>query len=417
MCHSSRRPHRGQALVFLALVFIVLMGSLGLALDGGYNFGQRRAMQNAADAAALAGARELSRTSSVSTVNVLTTVRTVAQQNGVQDVNNPARLRCWYTRDDLSQISDCVDNSGLPTGATGVQVSVTEVHRTFVMSVLGAPTASTGATAIAQIQLVTGFIPGPITVCGMDTSKVPDPTRSTNGTPEGILVGRNEIFPIVSGSTDNTRQDGMSQCGLNKNQTCERVQDDPPGSNSGKPLINDQAYYYNADNANFLTPISYSGKTGPTFIMVAPSPNDLALCNIGSANFKGLNEFTDAIKFPPENGNWSPEYVNTTRFNNGNNAVTVTNTGGVNGCLAGQDITVVNGCVAMLPIIDSSGQGGPGNTTVAVRTVAAVYIMNNVAGQPNKTLGRLVKNYNPAGPGSTGWTAASSAPRTIRLVK
>ena len=50
---------RGQALVLVALAMIALMAMLALVLDGGNTFMNRRAMQNASDAGALAGARQL----------------------------------------------------------------------------------------------------------------------------------------------------------------------------------------------------------------------------------------------------------------------------------------------------------------------------------------------------------------------
>ncbi len=55
------RVHRqdGQALLQVALFMVVLLGFVALAVDAGYIYGERRRMQNAADAGALAGAREL----------------------------------------------------------------------------------------------------------------------------------------------------------------------------------------------------------------------------------------------------------------------------------------------------------------------------------------------------------------------
>jgi hypothetical protein len=58
------RPHvfkdqRGFTLVFLGLSIIVLLGFAALAVDIGYLYAARNELQNAADAAALAGAREL----------------------------------------------------------------------------------------------------------------------------------------------------------------------------------------------------------------------------------------------------------------------------------------------------------------------------------------------------------------------
>jgi hypothetical protein len=59
MFRELRRGETGQSLVILALALIVLMGFLSLAIDGGNAYAQRRAMQNAADAGALAGVRTL----------------------------------------------------------------------------------------------------------------------------------------------------------------------------------------------------------------------------------------------------------------------------------------------------------------------------------------------------------------------
>jgi len=52
----ARSSERGQAAVLLALAFVILLASVGLAIDGGIVYTERRRAQNAADAAAMAGA-------------------------------------------------------------------------------------------------------------------------------------------------------------------------------------------------------------------------------------------------------------------------------------------------------------------------------------------------------------------------
>ena len=59
MNEQQHRSERGQALIQVALSMVVLLLCAGLATDVGYMYTQRRHMQNAADAGALAGAREL----------------------------------------------------------------------------------------------------------------------------------------------------------------------------------------------------------------------------------------------------------------------------------------------------------------------------------------------------------------------
>ena len=55
---TTKRQPRGQALVTMALALMVLMGFGALAIDVGMMFLARNELQNAADAAALAGVQE-----------------------------------------------------------------------------------------------------------------------------------------------------------------------------------------------------------------------------------------------------------------------------------------------------------------------------------------------------------------------
>jgi hypothetical protein len=55
------RSEEGQTLIYVAVAMVALLGLAALAIDGGHLYAERRAMQNAADAGALAGARELCR--------------------------------------------------------------------------------------------------------------------------------------------------------------------------------------------------------------------------------------------------------------------------------------------------------------------------------------------------------------------
>jgi Flp pilus assembly protein TadG len=54
-----RRTERGAALILISLSLTAVMATGGVIVDGGNAFAQRRQMQNAADSAALAGARAL----------------------------------------------------------------------------------------------------------------------------------------------------------------------------------------------------------------------------------------------------------------------------------------------------------------------------------------------------------------------
>lgn len=73
---ASMSNQRGLALVYLALLLVVLCGFLGLAVDLGYMYLAKGQLQNAADAAALAGASRLP-----SEAEVRTTAREFAANN------------------------------------------------------------------------------------------------------------------------------------------------------------------------------------------------------------------------------------------------------------------------------------------------------------------------------------------------
>ena len=67
-----RTPHRnseaGMFIMVLAACVAVLLGFLGLAFDASYMYFYKRRMQTAADAGAIAGAHELNRANSSSTI-------------------------------------------------------------------------------------------------------------------------------------------------------------------------------------------------------------------------------------------------------------------------------------------------------------------------------------------------------------
>ena len=78
------RAERGQTLVVVAVMIVVLVAFLGLVIDGGNVYAQRRQLQNAADAAALAGAREWARSWGKDEGAARTKIDEYAARNGVE---------------------------------------------------------------------------------------------------------------------------------------------------------------------------------------------------------------------------------------------------------------------------------------------------------------------------------------------
>ncbi len=150
---GADREH-GQILVIFALGLVVMIGMVGLVLDGGGAFAQRRDEQNAADLAALAGANAY-----LNTAGSVATRTAAAQAAAIASA-----AANGYT--------DGVDGVVLPaptvvlrqTGAA-VSVNITAPHENSFARVLGATSWDVSVTAQAVGGTVdTGVGAGPWTM-------------------------------------------------------------------------------------------------------------------------------------------------------------------------------------------------------------------------------------------------------------
>jgi Flp pilus assembly protein TadG len=143
---DPRQRERGQILVIFALALIVIIGMVGLVLDGGSAFAQRRAEQNAADLAAVAGANAYLHESQ-SGVGNHTTWQAVAKAAAVT-----AAGRNGYSSAGGATVS-VPDFEPMQSGYR-VRVNITATHANTFARVLGAPSWEVSVTAAA----VTGSI-------------------------------------------------------------------------------------------------------------------------------------------------------------------------------------------------------------------------------------------------------------------
>ena len=168
---SSSRKESGTVAVLVALCLVVIIGFLALALDIGYVMVTRNESQDAADAAALAGARQLGENYydkiSIKTVDVENVSQTtaglnkVATQNLSRD-NVAVKIGLW------DQVSGTFTETS--TSPNAVQATVTRRQgltsgpiRTFVAGVMGIPNFRMEATATATILgECTGIVDFPI---------------------------------------------------------------------------------------------------------------------------------------------------------------------------------------------------------------------------------------------------------------
>jgi Flp pilus assembly protein TadG len=141
---SNRRPREGQILVVFVLAMIAIIGMVGLALDGGATYAQRRDQQTAADLAALAGANDY--LLSNSSTQAIARARTVAAANDFTD----------------GAASTAVGVSIDTSNGVQVIVDIDSPHPNSFLGALGMATwpVSTTATALAGFP-DTAFGAGP----------------------------------------------------------------------------------------------------------------------------------------------------------------------------------------------------------------------------------------------------------------
>lgn len=130
MRRSNRRSgRRGQILVLFVLALVAIVAGVGLVIDGGFAFAQRRSEQNAADLAAFAGANAL-----LNGQNVTAAAHAAAAANDYPNGTSGVTVT-------------------VSTTSKTVKVDISAPHSNYFAGVVGQPTwqVSVTATALAGI--------------------------------------------------------------------------------------------------------------------------------------------------------------------------------------------------------------------------------------------------------------------------
>jgi Flp pilus assembly protein TadG len=123
---SSRSTReRGQILVIFVLALVAIIAGVGLVIDGGFAFAQRRAEQNAADLGAFAGANAL-----LNGADATAAARATAAANGYRHGTGGVTVNVGVT-------------------STTVKVDITGPHANYFAGVVGQPTWNVSVTATA----------------------------------------------------------------------------------------------------------------------------------------------------------------------------------------------------------------------------------------------------------------------------
>jgi Flp pilus assembly protein TadG len=131
MARRARRED-GQIIVIFALALVAMIAMVGLVLDGGSAFAQRRDEQSAADLAALAGANDYLLNADVTLAT--TRARAVAATNGFTHAVNGVTVSVSITTNNGAEVT----------------VDISAPHRNNFSSIVGMPTWTVATTATAQ---------------------------------------------------------------------------------------------------------------------------------------------------------------------------------------------------------------------------------------------------------------------------
>jgi hypothetical protein len=185
------RQHRqaGAVAIVFGLTLIVVLAMGGLVLDLGHLYVAKAELQNAADSAALAGAKELNESAAgiISAADQATKIAALNNFNFSTVVALASANIVFGSTPDGPWLSSS-DAQSSPQGKTFIKIDTgTKTFPTYLMQVVGLSTISTAGTAVAG-RFVNDITP--IGVCAVDpANKTAKYTYSPSGLTELVEFG------------------------------------------------------------------------------------------------------------------------------------------------------------------------------------------------------------------------------------
>jgi Flp pilus assembly protein TadG len=169
---ARREQEGGQIIVLFALAMIAIIAMVGLVLDGGSAFSQRRAEQSAADLAALAGANSILLNGDEAIATAV--ARASTAENGFTHGVDGTVVTVSFNYTDGAKVT----------------VNVSALHRNNFVAIVGMPTWTVGTTATAKTGIPDGTLAGgpvifSIDVFGADGEPLPQYKDKNNPYPFG----------------------------------------------------------------------------------------------------------------------------------------------------------------------------------------------------------------------------------------
>ena len=157
---NTRARERGQILPLFALTVTALVVGAAVVVDGGYAYAQRRATQNAADFAAMAGTRIVGQKLTGRPAGSGTAANVQASIQSVLDAHDADLVSAQYVDEAGVALGTVVGASSIPSDAFGVVVNARSNWQPFLLGVLGIVDweASAQATALTPGRSLGGGV-------------------------------------------------------------------------------------------------------------------------------------------------------------------------------------------------------------------------------------------------------------------
>jgi len=377
-------------MVMFALALVGILAMVGLVIDGGYLYVQRRTAQSAADAAALAGTAELSRATSQFNSTVGAAVCSYAQANafGISPTVTHAYFVDTNETQDSTEIplpAACGGSGGsanIPwgtNGANGVHVEVNIPYHTLLVGMLGVTNITAAAAATGNVGIATAgdVRNAPFIVCGGGAGSA---ERITDITPGVVFTTTPQVLGATPAAVPTTQGNGPPT-------TPETLLLAPA---AGQPTM--PAFYLDPakDGHVYYIKGQHLGGSG------------------GDCAVSGFKGGADPTQTPTNNwvnlGSGTPVAMVDLQ---GNKVPQINGNAGAPGaCAAGTDPNDWNpgdpGCVMWLPIVD-----GGNKPMLNVRAWGAFYVWcgNISSGKCQEFAGQFLSSWKASGPAVNAWQA------------
>ena len=207
MTRATRMPDgrrsSGQALAILALSVAVVLAATAVVIDGGNAMAQQRGTQNAADAAALAGAIVIAER--MGGANRDDSDVEDAMEDAMED-NGSDMIPSQYVSFDGKVVGTVGSQGSIPNDADGIRAGGEREFDTFLANIAGQPTWTASAEATALAGSLRGLCSA-ADGCGVMPVTFSIPITSCDGTNRPLRLGID--WPLVSLET--ARNDSSGQ--------------------------------------------------------------------------------------------------------------------------------------------------------------------------------------------------------------